>query len=92
MKPIRTTTALEHAFEQNDNSEALRLLGEGYPIVYREPETPAGHVIQRYPDGKRELVRYENRKPVVVAELSSVAPEPRPAKYDPKDLISCDDE
>ncbi len=92
MKQISTMTALEQAFEQVDNSEALRLLSEGYPIVYREPDTPAGHVIQRYPDGRRELVRYENHKPVVVAELSTVSPELKPAKYDPRDLISCDDD
>ncbi|WP_313031225.1 hypothetical protein [Brucella sp.] len=92
MRRIRTTTALEQAFEQVDNSEALRLLSEGYPIVYREPETPAGHVIQRYPDGRRELVSYENGELVVVGELSPVSPELKPAKYDPRDLISCDDD
>ncbi|WP_343315426.1 hypothetical protein AAIB41_11465 [Brucella sp. BE17] len=92
VRRIRTTTALEQAFERNDNSEALRLLSEGYPIVYREPETPIGHVIQRYPDGRRELVSYENGEPVVVAELSPVSPELKPAKYDPRDLISCDDD
>jgi hypothetical protein len=48
--------------------------------------------VKRYPDGRRELVSYKNRKPVVVAELSPVSPELKPAKHDPRDLISCNDE
>lgn len=91
-EPILTEEDLEAEFEIPDNSAAREHLAAGRPIVYREQITPAHHIVKRYPDGRRELVSYKNRKPVVVAELSPVSPELKPAKYDPKDLISGNDE
>jgi hypothetical protein len=32
------------------------LLAKGYPIFYREEDTPKGNVLKEYPDGKIELI------------------------------------
>ncbi len=34
-------------------------LAAGYPIYYSESDTPAGLIIKEYPDGRRELVRFD---------------------------------
>ena len=35
------------------------LLARGRAVSYREDNTPAGHVIRRYPDGRIELVKID---------------------------------
>ena len=41
-----------------DDSAAREHLAAGFPIYYRERSTPAGLQIKKYPDGRRELVRF----------------------------------
>ncbi len=41
----------------------------GRAIYYWEDDTPRGHAIRKYPDGRRELVRREAGKVVVVRPL-----------------------
>lgn len=60
--------------EREDDSAARAHLAAGHPIVYRKPTTPAGHVVKRYPDGRRELVRFENGRELRVRELPPVEP------------------
>lgn len=66
------TRQLEKALdeESGDNSEPLRLLREGYPIVYRDPDTPAGHVVKHFPDGHRELWTYKAGEGVKVGDMA----------------------
>ena len=35
------------------------LLARGRAVSYRENDTPAGHVIRRYPDGRIEIVKID---------------------------------
>lgn len=56
-----------------DDGEAVRAhLAAGRAISYRDPDTPPGHVIRRYPDERRELVRIDREGDTVVG---SVAPD-----------------
>jgi hypothetical protein len=63
--------ALLHALERADGNEAREQLAAGRPIVYREPSTPAGLVVKKYLDGRRELVRFENGRELVVSALAA---------------------
>lgn len=56
-----------------DNGEvALAHLAAGNAIYYREPSTPPGICIKEFPNGRRELVRFdlESGKEIVVATLA----------------------
>jgi len=55
--------------ERDDDSEAREQLAAGHPMVYREASTPAGHVIKKYPDGRRELVRFHRAGDEVICDL-----------------------
>lgn len=75
MTSIRTMRELEAAFEQDDDSAVRENLAAGHPVVYREADTPAGHIIKRYPDGKRELWSYdEAHNPFLVSDLPPAEP------------------
>lgn len=54
------TPADEAAFireiERSDDSAAREHLAAGRSISYCEDDTPDGHVVQEYPDGRRELI------------------------------------
>lgn len=53
--------------------EAARAhLAAGRAIAYRDEDTPAGHVILRHPDGRRDLVRVDRDGDTVVASLPPV--------------------
>lgn len=65
--------AIAHALRHDDETAAREHLATGQPIVYREADTPRGHVIQRYPDGRRELLRYVAGTATVVRDLPPVA-------------------
>ncbi len=66
--------AIARDLRHGDDSAAREHLAAGRPIVYCDDDTPAGHVIQRYPDGRRELVRFENGRETVVCELPPTKP------------------
>lgn len=38
---------------------AAEHLAAGFPIYYSNATTPAGALIKEYPDGRRELVRFD---------------------------------
>lgn len=57
VSPILTEEELEAEFEKPDNT-GRELLAAGHPIVYRDPDTPAGRVVKHFPDGHRELWTY----------------------------------
>jgi len=46
------------ALLKGDDSASRELLAAGYPIYYSEDNTPAGLVIKKYPDGRRQFVRF----------------------------------
>jgi|TARA_R110000796_G_scaffold151947_1_gene268425 hypothetical protein len=48
---------MSRALRKGDDSAARARLAAGYPIYYSEDDTPAGLVIKKHPDGRRELVR-----------------------------------
>jgi hypothetical protein len=61
-----TPDALNEEFARRaratSNEAALETLSRGYPITYREKDTPPGHVIRKHPDGRTELVKVELRR------------------------------
>lgn len=69
--PITSERDLVREFERQDSSAALENLAAGHPVVFREPHTPAGHVIRKYPNGRRELLCYENGTQIVVKVLGA---------------------
>jgi hypothetical protein len=50
---------IEAASRNDDGAAAREHLAAGFPIYYSEDDTPAGAVIKEYPDGRRELVRFD---------------------------------
>lgn len=52
-----------------DDSAAREHLAAGFPIYYRERSTPAGLQIKKYPDGRRELVRFRRSGDEVISTL-----------------------
>lgn len=60
----------EHAAQFDDGAAAAGHLAAGRAIFYREAGTPAGTVIKEYPNGHRELVRFDGRDEVVVRSLA----------------------
>lgn len=59
----RTPQALDEEFKRRARTPsaaaAMAMLARGQSISYREPDTPAGHVIRRHPDGRTEVVRID---------------------------------
>lgn len=68
LSPILTEEELEAEFEKPDNT-GRELLAAGHPIVYRDPDTPAGHVVKHFPDGHRELWTYKAGEGVKVGDM-----------------------
>jgi hypothetical protein len=56
--------------ERDDDTAARMHLAAGRPITYREADTPPGHVIKKYPDGRRVLVRVVEGGEQPVRDLS----------------------
>ena len=52
-------TELGADLAQDDGRAAREHLAAGFPIYFREADTPAGLVIKQYPDGRRELVTFD---------------------------------
>ena len=50
---------IENGVLNDDGAVARSHLEAGFPIYYSEPETPEGVIIKEYPDGRRELVRFD---------------------------------
>ncbi len=51
---------LEAAARYDDGAAARSHLDAGRPIYYGEKDTPPGLVVKEYPDGRRELVRFDH--------------------------------
>ncbi|QKS00782.1 hypothetical protein F9288_14995 [Sphingomonas sp. CL5.1] len=51
---------IEAALQEDDGAAAREHLAAGFPIYYSEPNTPGDVVIKEYPDGHRELVRFDH--------------------------------
>lgn len=51
---------LERAARHDDGEAARSHLTAGRPIYYGERDTPPGLVVKEYPDGRRELVRFDH--------------------------------
>jgi hypothetical protein len=66
--PRQTDDPIARAFEAealaDDDSAARAMLASGRPIHIRRPDTPAGHVIRRWPDGREQLVSGTDFRPV----------------------------
>lgn len=59
--------AIAADIERDDDGEAAReTLKAGFPVYYVDAETPAGLVIKKHPDGRRELVSWsaDGERPV----------------------------
>ncbi len=60
--------AFEAELMNDDGAAAKEHLAAGFPIYFRDADTPAGLVIKEYPDGRRELVCFDlNGEKVVQA-------------------------
>ncbi|KAB2748877.1 MULTISPECIES: hypothetical protein [Brucella] len=53
----------------DDGRAAREHLAAGFPIYYREADTPEGLEIKKYPDGRRELVRFHRAGDEVIRAL-----------------------
>lgn len=51
--------AAELELDDDDGHAAREHLEAGRSIYYAEDDTPPGHVIKHYPDGRRELIQME---------------------------------
>lgn len=52
---------LLHALAREDDGQAAQAhLTAGRPIYYGTADTPPGHAVKEYPDGRRELVRFDH--------------------------------
>ena len=51
--------AFEADLEHDDGEAAKEHLAAGFPIYFRESDTPKGLVIKQHPDGRRELVCFD---------------------------------
>lgn len=52
-----------------DDSAAREHLAAGFPIYYRAPTTPPGLQVKKYPNGRRELVRFHRSGDEVIRVL-----------------------
>jgi len=52
-----------------DDSAAREHLAAGFPIYYRERSTPPDLQIKKYPDGRRELIRFHRSGDEVIHVL-----------------------
>lgn len=61
--PETTPEQIERAFEERavkpSGLAAERDLAAGHWIAFREKDTPAGHVLRRYPSGLIEMVKVD---------------------------------
>ncbi len=62
-------TSVEAELAEDDGEAAEEHLAAGRPVPYLDVDTPVGHVMRRYPDGRRELVRVDEHESTVVAVL-----------------------
>jgi hypothetical protein len=54
---------------RHDDGDAARShLAAGRPIYYTEDDTPAGLLIKKHPDGRRELVKFDEEGDQVIRE------------------------
>ncbi len=51
--------SFEAELEHDDGAVAKEHLAAGFPIYFRQADTPAGLVVKEYPDGHRELVCFD---------------------------------
>lgn len=61
---------IEAALWEDDGAAAREHLAAGFPIYYSEPDTPGDVVIKEYPDGRRELVRFDHDGEHLVSALA----------------------
>lgn len=61
--------AFEADLTHDDGAAAKEHLAAGRAIYYCDDDTPVGLVIKRYPDGRRELVRFVAGKEHTVSNL-----------------------
>jgi hypothetical protein len=61
---------IEAALRREDGSAAREHLAAGFPIYYSDDGTPVGAVIKKYPDGRRELVRFDENGEHRIADLA----------------------
>ncbi|MDR5791673.1 hypothetical protein P9281_34570 [Caballeronia sp. LP003] len=49
----------ERQLANDDGAAAKEHLAAGFPIYYREDDTPEGACLKEYPDGRREFVTFD---------------------------------
>ena len=52
-------TAFSADLARDDGQAAKDHLAAGFPIYFREDDTPKGLIIKQHPDGRRELVSFD---------------------------------
>lgn len=63
-EPMIDWNTFVEAVAHDDGRAAREHLDAGRPVYYRERSTPAGLLIERHPDGRRELVRWTPTGPI----------------------------
>ena len=54
---------------KGDDSAAQALWAAGIPTYHSDDDTPAGLVIKKHPDGRRQLVRFDPTGDEVIRDL-----------------------
>lgn len=54
---------------KGDDSAAQELWAAGIPTYHSDDDTPAGLVIKKHPDGRRQLVRFDPAGDEVIRDL-----------------------
>jgi len=54
---------------RDDGAAARKHLAAGRPIYYTEDDTPAGLLVKKHPDGRRELVKFDEAGDQVIRPL-----------------------
>lgn len=60
---------LIHGVLHDDGAAAQEHLEAGFPIYYANDDTPAGLLIKEHPDGRRELVEFDEAGDHVIEVL-----------------------
>ncbi|WP_035178673.1 hypothetical protein [Acidocella facilis] len=60
---------LLHAVQHDDGAAAKEHLQAGFPIYYAKDDTPPGLLIKEHPNGRRELVRFDEAGDEVIRVL-----------------------
>jgi hypothetical protein len=67
-RPLSFEQDFERDIIMGDDSASRAILASGLPMHIARDDTPAGHVIRIYPDGREELMRVDRDEAARILE------------------------